>query len=411
MATGISGHVRLVERKRGPKWYAYWRVGPRSKDQRKKMLGPAWTEKGRPPEGYFTRKTAQAWLDARLTDERRGNGERPESGATFNDAADEYLRFVTDVRKVDRVTARDYRGVIDGYLRDEFGDSPVEQITPDAIDAYKERLIAGGRLSNRSIVRHLTVLHGVFKRAKRVWKLRDNPASADLVERPKVVYTGEFDTFDGNEIERLVVAAANEQDAALYQAATFSGLRTGELFALRWRDVDFVAGLIHVRRNFTGGQLKVPKGKRVRSVPMVAALVDVLARLKDRPDFTGDDDLVFPSESGGFLNYYKHYRRYHAALDAAGLRRIRFHDLRHVFGSAGITTLDPYALQSYMGHQHYSTTARYLHHKPKAEDAAKLSEAFGAKPGIEASIETPISNGRKSTQELARRHKATPRTD
>jgi hypothetical protein len=76
-------------------------------------------------------------------------------------------------------TLKDYRGVIDGYLLVEFGEQPLEAITPDAIDAYKERLIAEGRISNRVIVRHLTVLHGIFRRAKRVWDLAGNPASAD----------------------------------------------------------------------------------------------------------------------------------------------------------------------------------------------------------------------------------------
>jgi integrase len=65
-----------------------------------------------------------------------------------------------------------------------------------------------------------------------------------------------------------------------------------------------------------------------------------------------------------------------AALRRAGLRSLRFHDLRHAFGSAAITRLDPHAVQSYMGHQHYTTTQRYLHHKPRRDDAAKLAEAF-----------------------------------
>jgi integrase len=56
----------------------------------------------------------------------------------------------------------------------------------------------------------------------------------------------------------------------------------------------------------------------------------------------------------------------------------RRNDLRHAFGTAAITRLDAYAVQSYMGHAHYSTTQRYLHHKPRREDAAKLAEAFGA---------------------------------
>ena len=64
------------------------------------------------------------------------------------------------------------------------------------------------------------------------------------------------------------------------------------------------------------------------------------------------------------------------------LRRLRFHDLRHAFGSAAIKTLDGYAVQSYMGHKHYSTTQRYLHHQPRREDASKLAEAFAPEENV-----------------------------
>ena len=74
--------------------------------------------------------------------------------------------------------------------------------------------------------------------------------------------------------------------------------------------------------------------------------------------------------------------RFYRALERAGLRRIRFHDLRHHFGSMAITVLDAYAVQSYMGHAHYSTTQRYLHHKPRREDAAALHRAFGGGEGL-----------------------------
>ena len=78
------------------------------------------------------------------------------------------------------------------------------------------------------------------------------------------------------------------------------------------------------------------------------------------------------------LEHWALRRRFYAALKRAGLRRIRFHDLRHHFGSLAITVLDPYAVQSYMGHQHYSTTQRYLHHKPRREDALRLQAAADA---------------------------------
>ena len=199
--------------------------------------------------------------------------------------------------------------MIDGYLNHEFGDQPIDAITPDLIDAYKERLIAEGRLSARVIVRHLTVLHGIFKRAARAYGLERNPASADLVERPQVVYTGEFDTFTGEEVELLAGAAHDDQDAAIYRVAAFTGLRQGELMALRWGDVDFVGGLLHVRRNYTDGREKMPKGKRVRSVPMTPRVIDTLGRLKDRGYLAEDGDLVFCNSAGGYLDSWALRRR------------------------------------------------------------------------------------------------------
>lgn len=59
------------------------------------------------------------------------------------------------------------------------------------------------------MVRHLTVLHGIFKRAGPVWGLVRNPASADLVARPRVVYTGEFETYGPEEVALLVACAAD----------------------------------------------------------------------------------------------------------------------------------------------------------------------------------------------------------
>jgi integrase len=65
-----TGYVFPVERKRGPAWYAKYRL-PDGRQVQKK-LGPAWTERGRPPAGYFTKRIAEAWLRKVLDDARRG---------------------------------------------------------------------------------------------------------------------------------------------------------------------------------------------------------------------------------------------------------------------------------------------------------------------------------------------------
>jgi hypothetical protein len=87
----VSGHVFRVERKGGPQWYIKYRIGPK---QIQKRLGPAWLDKGEPPSGYHTRKTAEAALAALLTDARRGVAlpHSTGSGATVREAAEEWLR-------------------------------------------------------------------------------------------------------------------------------------------------------------------------------------------------------------------------------------------------------------------------------------------------------------------------------
>jgi integrase len=390
-----TGHVRLRRGQNGPVWYARYRL-PDGR-QRQRRLGFAWEEKpgkakqGRPPDGWFTRRTAKAELEKVLERANAGklDGQRP-LDPTFADAATEFLRYVEQVRRIDDKTVRDYAGVVSGYLIPEFGEMRLEDIGPDDIDEYKERLLAEGRLTNRTVVRHLTVLHGVFKRAGRVWGLERNPASADLVDRPRVVYSGEFTALTGDQVELLAAHARDAQDAAIYVTAAYTGLRQGELLALRWRDVDLVDALVHVRRNYTDRRLKqYPKGKRVRSVPLASTVVDRLARLKDRGDFTDDDDFVF-SVGGAHLDAWALRRRYYRALDAAGLERIRFHDLRHVFGTQARRELDERTLQGFMGHQHASTTARYTHFQPRPADAAAIERAFGGggdKPGGETGDE------------------------
>jgi integrase len=224
----------------------------------------------------------------------------------------------------------------------------------------------------------LTVTHGVLKHAVREGWVTRNVGSAELVDRPTIRYSGEFDAFDREELEALARAAETEQDAALFLTAAMTGLRLGELLALRWRDVDFAGQRVHVRRSYSqhARAEKAPKSGKVRSVPLVPDLVAPLDRLSRREHFTGDDDLVFVGPTGEHVPYASLRRRYQAALERAGLRPIRFHDLRHIFGTTAVQAFAQSDVQAMMGHAHGSTTERYLHHRPRAGDAARLSRAF-----------------------------------
>lgn len=370
-----TGHVFRLDRVRGPVWYAKYRL-PDGRQVQKK-IGPAWTERGRPPAGYVTKRLAEAWLRNVLDQARRGTlPGMVRTGATFADAAAEFLRYVADERDCKPSTLRDYRSVIEAHLLPRFGDERIEDVTPAMIEGWRATL--GAALTSRTKNKLLVVLHGVFRRAQSVWGLPLNPVAG--IEKYRQRSSGDIDVFSPEEVLALVRAASDEQDAAIYLTAAFTGLRRGELLALRWRDVDVAGQAISVRASYAGEQLTTPKSGKVRSVPMAPDVAAALAALGRRERWTGDDDLVFVGATGHYLDGSALRRRYTAALRRAGLRPLRFHDLRHTFGTRMIAKADIRRVQEWMGHADVQTTMKYLHHAPRDDDAALVAEAFRAEP-------------------------------
>jgi integrase len=224
----------------------------------------------------------------------------------------------------------EYRSIVRRHVLPTFGDTAIEDVTVDQVERWRGAMTCSPRTKNKA----LTVLHGVLKRAQRVWKVTGNAAAEveKVRERPKV----DIDVFSSEEVWALVRAAASEQDGAIYLTAAFTGLRRGELIALRWRDVDFAGSILRVRASYSFGVLSSPKSGRARVVPMAPDVAEVLARLGQRGRWTTGDDLVFPGSLGSHLDGTALYRRYIKALARAGLRPLRFHDLRHTFGTRTI---------------------------------------------------------------------------
>src|SRR5450755_2112178 len=161
-----TGHVFRVERTRGPIWYAKYRL-PDGRQVQKK-LGPAWTDRGRPATGYFTKRLAENWLRDVLDQARRGTlPGMVRTGATFADAAAEYLRYIEHDRERKPSTVRGYRSAITAHLLPAFGSLPVENVTMEVI----ERWLTGFDGSSRTRNKLLIQLHGVLVRAKKVYGL------------------------------------------------------------------------------------------------------------------------------------------------------------------------------------------------------------------------------------------------
>jgi integrase len=260
----------------------------------RRSSGPAWADRGRPPAGYFTKRLADAWLPSTLDEARRGVlPGMVRTGATFADAAAEFLRYAEHDRGCKPSTLRDYRSNLEAHLLSAFGSEPQEAITPASIDRWRGSL-AG--LSNRTKNKLLVVMHGVFRRAQHVWGLPLNPVAS--VERHPQRSSGDIDVFSPEEVMAPVRAADSEQDAAIYLTAAFTGVASRRAARVRWRDVDFTGSAIRVRASYAGSVVTAPKSGKVRSMPMAPDVAVVLAKLGERERWTGDDDLVFAGELG-----------------------------------------------------------------------------------------------------------------
>jgi integrase len=147
--------------------------------------------------------------------------------------------------------------------------------------------------------------------------------------------------------------------------AAFTGVRLGEQLALRWRDADFTRASLTVSRALSAEVEGTTKSGRVRQVPLSDQAAAALERLSRREHFTDPDELVFCSVLGRHLDGSALRRRFKRARDAEGLRPLRWHDLRHTFGSLLVAGgVDLASVKDAMGHSRITTTERYLHARP-----------------------------------------------
>jgi hypothetical protein len=115
-----------------------------------------------------------------------------------------------------------------------------------------------------------------------------------------------------------------------------------------------------------------------------------LSRLGRRERFTGPDDLVFVDELGRHVDDWRLRRRFHAALERAGLPKLRLHDLRHTFGTLAVQAFPLSDVKAYMGHADIATTMIYVHHVPQIDAADKLSDLVTA-------AQNPVSGHARDT--------------
>ena len=267
------------------------------------------------------------------------NCARSAPALTFADVAEEWFHRGRFERDWSASTQVDYRSVLDAHLLPEFAAKRIETITTEQIERWRNRLAEDGTRVRHTVNKIVTQLHAIFQHAVDHHGLIFNPVTK--VKRLRESYdAARFDFYSPEEIEKLVATAAagahrdpsrpavshteralraaeDRQDAAIYLTAALSGLRRGELLALRWEDVDFEQSSIRVFEGYSANRAGKPKSRKSRTLPMVDKVADALSDLKKRSDHTAKGDLVFVSRDGAHVDGSALRRRYHATLDAA----------------------------------------------------------------------------------------------
>jgi integrase len=283
-----------------------------------------------------------------------------------------------------------------------FGERRIASISTAEIERFLRGLDRDG-MPGRSVNGHRQALMNVFEYAVRndSFALPVNPVRN--TDKRREDYSKPPETFTAEQILALARAAregkhvhggrrwaskdedieqkrSNAQDAAIYTVAGFTGLRQGELRALRWKHVRFADRTLVVVAAMSAGHDSGTKSGKWRAVPLAREAFVALDELSRRDWFTSPEDFVFCSPAGDPVEESALRRRFNAARDAAGLPQLPFHHLRHTFATLAIRGLDPATVQVLMGHSKITTTERYLHARPLTELAERMDSIFAITP-------------------------------
>ena len=251
---------------------------------------------------------------------------------------------------------------LQNHLLPAFSTRKLDKIMTRDIEAFKAAMIDKG-LAPKTINNVLAVLGKMLKTAK-VWNLLQAVPEIKLLRLPILEHS--FLSFaEGNQ---LIAAVDTKMFRAMVTLALRTGLRLGELRALRWQDVDLRNARLVVRRAAWQNLVGVPKSGRARGVGLSGQVVCALQALEQR----GGDLTVFCDDKEQMLTKGACKWPLYRGCDASGLgRRIGWHVLRHTFAShLAMRGVALKVIQELLGHSDMKMTMRYAHLTPQVRHAA-----------------------------------------
>jgi integrase len=344
-------------------------------------------------EGSITKRKDGRWMARYTVYTAKGPKRRHIYGRTRKEAADKLAKVLSDrtegiIYDDENMTVGEYldrwlkgtvygsvrqstydrdTNLVNNHLKPALGRIKLKKLSPAHVQGfYRDRLDSG--LSASTVHKMRAILHKALARAV-VWHMVPRNVT-EAVEPPQPA-PKEMRPLSPTEARRLLDAAGGERFEALYVLAVTTGMRQGELLALRWQDVDLENATISVRRTLTrdGGRVTIgePKTKKsrrsIRLTPQAKEALEEHLKLQLRDvEILGDryDDrgLLFATDTGAPVNPSNLRKRsFTPLLKKAGLSRIRFHDLRHTCATLLLAKgTHPKFVQELLGHATIAVT-------------------------------------------------------
>jgi len=264
-------------------------------------------------------------------------------------------------------TAHQYSEIIVKHITPYIGQVTLKDLTQQRIERFYSELSRDGR-GARTVQYTHQVLHKALEKAVLYSLLVRNPSHGATLPRQ---HHEEMKVWDEAQVASFLAAASGSRLAALYHLAVVTGMREGELFGLKWSDVQWSAGAISVQRQVQrvpkiGWSFIEPKTKAGRrTIRIGPGVMDALRHHQElqqlEKKFAGkrwiEHDLIFPNSIGNPLEPSNMRLDYNRLLEEAGLPKIRFHDLRHTAASLMLNHGVPVIVVSNMlGHSKPSVT-------------------------------------------------------
>lgn len=373
-----TGHVRPRKTKSGKPAYQMIIEGERDPKTGKRQRIYE-TVKG-------TKKEAEVALNNRLHDLNNGIVFIKPSAMKLSDWLDEWLTLYTG--KHSPTTKASYEERIKKRIVPYLGQIPIGTLRTDQIQKWVQILQDDEKLKAKSIKNLYHILNASLKKAKVIRKINENPCEG--IELP-TIEKPDIQVFNENEIFDLLRIAKGTDMYIIAVLELYLGIRRGEMNALRWDDVDFEKGVVHITRSRSmAGNKKVTKTPKTKSGIREIYLGDVATKfLKDEYERYCQDKKKVGFIDSGFIIHKKdgtqyspdsltqkwiRFRRKH------GLKEVKFHGLRHTCATMMIAqNIDSKTVQARIGHADIRTTLNtYVHCLPSMNKSAgdKLDMLF-----------------------------------